>query len=208
MSGAPWQRRCAPRAGLGFRVHVSRVQGSGARLGGDGALLERGHALAAVDRVGREAGLAVVVQPVRVGLVAVELGRALELVAPPALLARHRRLLLRHPALIVKRSARSLKSLNVSDSHLPCCAWRWQLPLGKPHHCMHARFLAAKACLRLCDMHYQMQGTEPAKKPGAGWGARTHIVRETGEQVTDKGVHRRAASSGGALRTEWRHRPA
>lgn len=64
-----------------------------ADLSGHGALLQGCHALPPVDGVRRKAGLAIVVQAVLVGLVAVEVLRLLVHVAPPALLAGHRWLL-------------------------------------------------------------------------------------------------------------------
>ena len=64
-----------------------------ADLGGHGALLQGRHALPPVHRIRRKAGLAVVVQAVRVGLVAVELSGLLVRVAAAALLARDRGLL-------------------------------------------------------------------------------------------------------------------
>lgn len=64
-----------------------------ADLGRHGALLQGCHALPPVHRVRRKASLAVVVQAVRVGLVAVELAGLLEGVAAPAFLASHSRLL-------------------------------------------------------------------------------------------------------------------
>jgi hypothetical protein len=64
-----------------------------ADLGGHGALLQGRHALPPVHSIRRKAGLAVVVQAVRVGLVAVELAGLLVCVAAPAVLAGDRGLL-------------------------------------------------------------------------------------------------------------------